>query len=56
MEPMYCEECHRIERDALFLDTETCSRCGGNLHGLEDAWVKRQPDERQEWHDFDPEC
>ena len=28
---MYCETCEHVEDDDIFIDTETCSQCGGNL-------------------------
>jgi hypothetical protein len=40
---MYCETCHRVERDPNMLDTETCSQCGGYLAGMDD-----EPDEDDE--------
>ena len=54
MSPMYCEQCHRVERDPIMLDVETCSQCGGYLAGMDDE--EDQPDEEQEWLDYDPEC
>ena len=36
MNPMYCETCHRVERDPSMIDTETCSQCGGYLAGVDD--------------------
>ncbi len=36
MNPMYCEECHRVERDPIMLDTETCGQCGGYLAGMDE--------------------
>jgi hypothetical protein len=54
-EPLYCETCDRIERDPLMLDTETCRRCGGNLHLLSDM-DDDQPEEWEEWRDYDPDC
>lgn len=36
MTPMYCETCHRVERDPNMIDTETCSQCGGYLAGMDD--------------------
>lgn len=36
MTPMFCEVCHRIERDPIMLDTETCSQCAGYLTGMDD--------------------
>lgn len=38
--PMFCESCHRVERDPIMLDTETCSRCGSPF---------------LTWHDLDPD-
>lgn len=54
MKPMFCEQCHRIERDPVMLDTETCSQCGGYLVGIDDD--DGQPDEMTEWRDFDADC
>jgi hypothetical protein len=39
-------------------DTSRCSDCGGSgvCHGTLDDEYDGQPDEAQEWHDFDPDC
>jgi len=52
--PMYCETCHRVERDPIMLDAETCGQCGGYLACMDED--DGQPDEAQEWHDYDPDC
>ena len=52
---MYCEQCDRMERDPVFLDVETCSECGGSLQEADDE-DDGQPDEQQEWSDYDPDC
>ncbi len=40
-------------------DEDTCEYCGNpdcyDSECLEDEW-DGQPDEMQEWHDFDPDC
>lgn len=53
---MYCEECHRVERDPNMIDTEICSQCGGYLAGMGDEDPDGQPSEDQEWSDYDPDC
>lgn len=32
---MECSECDHVETDAIFLDTETCSKCGGMLTAVD---------------------
>lgn len=32
---MECSECGRVETDGVFLDLETCGKCGGFLTALE---------------------
>ncbi len=50
---LYCSECDRYERDPLFLDVERCSQCGELIESSDDDG---QPDEQQEWRDYDPDC
>lgn len=50
---MYCEACDRMEWSDLGIDTETCMKCGGHLCAPEDDG---QPDDMQEWRDYDPDC
>lgn len=33
--PMECRDCDNIETDPIFLDTETCSKCGGFLSAVD---------------------
>ena len=56
---MYCEACDRMEWSDLGIDTGTCMKCGGALCGLDDDDDDDddgQPDEMQEWRDYDPDC
>lgn len=32
---MECRDCDNIETDPIFLDTETCSKCGGFLSAVD---------------------
>jgi hypothetical protein len=52
--PMYCEKCDRWEDDQIAAECGICLRCGGPLTAPEDD--DGQPDEAQEWADFDPDC
>lgn len=55
--PMYCETCHRIERDPIMLDGEICGQCGCFLAGMDATdFDDGQPDEMTEWRDFDADC
>lgn len=33
---LYCFGCDRYERDPIFLDVETCSKCGELVEGCDD--------------------
>jgi hypothetical protein len=63
--PMYCETCDRWEDDQIALECEICLWCGGPVCQPDDERFKPtkipeafdgQPDEAQEWHDYDPDC
>lgn len=32
---MECDECGHVETDDMFLDIETCSKCGGTLTAVD---------------------
>jgi Zn finger protein HypA/HybF involved in hydrogenase expression len=50
---MFCDECN-IEFDGYALLTR-CPHCGGPLSKLDND-DDGQPDEQQEWADYDPDC
>ena len=53
---MRCVDCGRVETDPIFLDVERCGICGEFLEDDDDKNDDGQPDEQQEWHDYDPDC
>jgi hypothetical protein len=59
--PMFLKEMNRDERrayDALFEMCESFLTASEELETMaeEEDYHDGQPDEAQEWHDFDPEC
>ena len=57
--PMFLQEMSRDERRAFQELFNTCEDFLNLSEELEDEYEQErdgQPDEAQEWHDFDPEC